>query len=253
MKNLFKYTLLLIGCLTLSQAQGMERLPRNIKRTLGAIGLYKSPQKRLIEGMQKADYEAMDKAIKDGANVNVYNALSDAIAYGDVNMATLLLNNGANPNNVVSTGGIAFSPLFFALTPGYSEQTKIALVKLLLSYNADIKMCNPGLILMFVDSTTIGRMLIQAGIDLNLLKQVIDTLEKDGSKIEKRLADNGYIMNAKTNCAALKRAYELEVINPNKKRLTAVAKIAYKQYRTSNVIKDILQKIAENNPDLVIK
>lgn len=243
MKNIFKCISMLIVGLVLSQAHGMDLIQK-----LKALKVVKvSPaNERLFKGVQNNDYASVAQAIKDGADLDK-GILFPALAQGDMAMVALLLDKGADPNMVIYNNDLPFNALVFVLRSEHAEQAKINLIKLLFFHNLDMKkICNQEATLALVDSVAIGRILIQAGLDLTLLKQTIKELEAETSNIETQLDDDDYAMSVKV-CAALKEAYKLEVINPNKKKLSALAKTLNRQYKSWNAFKDILREIASEH------
>jgi ankyrin repeat protein len=102
----------------------------------------KSP---LIQASAKGDYQAVQKLIDGGANINEpdsrgYNALFYAIEYGQLEVVKSLISKGAN---LESKDSLGMTPLVFAAYYGYNSPNAANIIKLLIKSGADINAKSP--------------------------------------------------------------------------------------------------------------
>lgn len=93
-------------------------------------------KKRLVQAARDNDMALVAELLQQGAPPDCrYNVtpLQCAVRNGNVDMATLLLEKGANPNTHALMGHTA---LEYAMTSGHAEELMLCLIKLLLAYKA---------------------------------------------------------------------------------------------------------------------
>jgi len=119
---------------------------KHLKKQKGGIS---SDEEKLLEAARKQDIDTVVNLLKKGVNINVEEdddypdtALTIASAFANTELATLLLDNGADINHQNKYGNTA---LMEALDYGAAgeEEEKVEIVSLLIKRGADVHIQDP--------------------------------------------------------------------------------------------------------------
>lgn len=101
----------------------------------------------LIKASKEGNYQAVQKLIDAGANINEpdskegYNALFYAVEYGQLEVVNILISKGAN---LESKDSLGMTPLAFAANYGYNSPNADNIIKMLIKSGANINAKSPG-------------------------------------------------------------------------------------------------------------
>ncbi|QRI42734.1 ankyrin repeat protein [Cheloniid poxvirus 1] len=147
----------------------------------------------LFNCVKVSDHEIIEILLSHNVDINSTSCASSvcyAANNGDEETIKLFLQKGFNPNTKDEKGKVA---LYYAVLSNYSN-----IVQLLFEYNADIRECDPSLIVHAVrsNSTEIVASLLKHGIDVNVISDEGYTalhysIENNKVDIVKLLLENG--------------------------------------------------------------